>query len=61
MAKEPVTFTVPPGAQAQSCRGCQAVIFWILTSLGNKMPVNADGTSHFATCPDANKFRKPKA
>lgn len=53
------------------CRSCQAPIRWIRTAVGKPMPldfapspngnVRHDGemyTSHFATCPDAKRWRK---
>ncbi|WP_046180362.1 hypothetical protein [Domibacillus tundrae] len=54
------------------CRGCGAEIQWIKTDSGKAMPadmqkqtiITASGqvvngfTSHFATCPQANNFRK---
>lgn len=58
----------------QRCRarGCGALIVWLKTKAGRNMPVNYDGTvialdthyvhgrhtSHFATCPAAEKFRR---
>lgn len=46
------------------CRSCGAPILWCITAKGKKMPVDVptdDGptTSHFATCPEANQWRKP--
>lgn len=41
------------------CRACRAEISFAPTSTGKLMPVDADGTSHFATCPQADRFRKP--
>lgn len=45
-----------------TCRGCGARIEWWDTPNKKKMPfdVNEDGNceSHFATCPDAKRFRK---
>lgn len=57
------------------CRSCDALIVWFRTAAGKRMPVNAETTkptdaehqldlsrhvSHFSTCPDATKFRKPR-
>ena len=52
------------------CRGCGVPIVFLTTHTGARVPVNADSvkpddqafewtrhTSHFATCPDAGKFR----
>jgi hypothetical protein len=60
-------------ANADKCRSCGAEIVWLKTINGKNMPVDAetfeDGdelfepkrhTSHFATCPDAEKFRRKK-
>ena len=55
------------------CRSCGEEIVWLKTDSGKNIPVDADTvadkdaeifdskqmTSHFATCPDANKWRKP--
>lgn len=38
--------------------GCGAEIWWIKTRLGKSAPVNADGASHFGTCPFARNFKK---
>jgi len=42
------------------CRSCGAEIIWEETKIGKKMPINADDgiTPHWATCPEADKFRK---
>lgn len=54
------------------CRSCGEVIVFVPTRSGKMMPVNADTydnsnlfdikkhTAHFATCPDASKFRREK-
>ena len=56
------------------CRSCGEEIVWLDTDSGKKIPVDADTVfdkeatvfdpeqmiSHFATCPDADKWRKPK-
>lgn len=54
---EPLKFEIPEGTEPARCRGCKAVIFWIKTERGRNMPVDPDGTSHFANCPDADRFR----
>lgn len=46
-----------------ACRGCGAAIAWARTPAGKYAPLDPSGTSHFATCPDADRFRralKPK-
>lgn len=53
------------------CRSCRARIIWFETTLGKKMPVDADTVepedeeldlkrhvSHFVTCPSANQHRR---
>jgi hypothetical protein len=57
------------------CRSCQRKIVWLKTSRQKPIPVDADGVNegdvwfdpkngrhvtHFATCPNADKHRKPK-
>lgn len=53
----------------RKCRSCGATIRWGKTTNGRKMPVDfepVDGPDgkqwvpHFATCPDANRWRKDK-
>lgn len=41
-----------------ACGGCGAVIFWFLTPARKRSPHDADGISHFATCPAAANFRR---
>lgn len=71
-----VFFTVPAGTQPAECggRSCRATIYWIVTGNGRRMPVDVDvegghepseqedgqGVSHFASCPDAQQFRRAK-
>jgi len=38
--------------------GCLQEIYWIETEGGRRMPVDPDGTPHWATCPDAGRFKK---
>lgn len=54
------------------CKGCGAEVQWIKTPSGKAMPLNIQKqtvvtlegqvvsgfTSHFATCPNANNFRR---
>ncbi len=57
------------------CRSCGAIIMWMRTKSGKRMPVNYGSIplndpgvfdperghiSHFATCPNADKHRKPR-
>lgn len=43
-----------------TCRSCKAAVLWCVTPAGKRSPVNADGTSHFSTCPQADNWRKPR-
>lgn len=41
------------------CRSCGAPIYFELTKNGKQMPRDADtGESHFATCPQAQQWRR---
>jgi hypothetical protein len=51
-------FDIPKNSPGALCKSCRARVFWIITTKGKKMPCNPDGTSHFATCPDAAQFRR---
>ena len=52
-----IHFGTPPSV----CRGCGAKIYFVSTKKkGVTMPVNPDGETHFATCPEAGKFRKAR-
>lgn len=42
-----------------ACRACGKSIEFVETNSGKLMPVDEDGASHFATCPQADRFRKP--
>lgn len=57
-------FTQPkPGyvfGGTKACSGCGKLIAWWTTPNDKRSPHDADGTSHFATCPKAQRFRKPK-
>jgi len=55
------TWAVPLGWTADNvgqCRSCGATVMWCLTSNGKKAPIDRDGKSHFATCPQADSWRK---
>lgn len=58
--RQPIKFVIPEGTTPANCRSCGARVFWIKTVAGKNMPVDPDGTSHFATCPNAAKHRKAK-
>lgn len=64
----PVRFDVPANAAEKACSTCGKAIVWILRA-GKVSPVDVDsireeldgvrrGTSHFATCPQADQHRK---
>jgi len=53
-----VRYRIPRDADKSSCRGCGATIYWIITESGKRMPVDPDGHSHFASCPEASRFRQ---
>lgn len=58
---EPEAFTVPPGWMLIGlgrCRSCDQAIAWCLTSHDKRAPIDRDGTNHFATCPDADAWRR---
>jgi hypothetical protein len=55
------------------CNSCRKQIIWFKTEAGKNMPVDADTVeagddeldlerhiSHFATCPNADRHRKPR-
>lgn len=42
-----------------NCRSCGAFVRWAThETTGKRMPIDPDGVSHFATCPDADRWRK---
>jgi hypothetical protein len=54
-------WTVPEGYLLLSlgyCKGCGEPIAWALTRMDRRAPLDRDGTSHFATCPVAARFRR---
>ena len=65
-----MTFAIPHTVTPTTCASCRAPIAWVVTAKGKRMPVNwparadADGVrrgeSHFATCPEADAWRKPR-
>jgi hypothetical protein len=56
-ARTEIKYPIPPGAKSSACRGCGAFVYWIRTLTGKTMPVDPDGTSHFATCSKAAEFK----
>lgn len=55
--REPLRFVIPPKTPVRECSSCGAAIYWVVTHRARRMPLDADGTSHFATCPDAAQHR----
>ena len=67
-------FDIPAFTHSSQCRSCKAVVYWVLTPAGKRMPVDCDvdggheptiyepghGVSHFSTCPDRDEWRKPR-
>lgn len=42
-----------------ACRGCGALLTWWKAPHGVMIPMDrGTATAHFATCPDASRFRK---
>lgn len=60
---EILNYDIPAGARPVVCKGegCKQTIYWIETDAGKRMPVNADGSPHWGTCPDAGRFKKGAA
>jgi hypothetical protein len=59
-AQSGLIFEIPPGTPAARCRSCEADVYWVKTKSGKNMPANADGTSHFSTCPSADQHRETR-
>lgn len=54
-------WAVPLGWTADNeghCRSCRAEVLWCITPAGKRAPIDPDGKSHFATCPQADAWRK---
>ena len=45
---------------SRPCRACGAMIYFVRTREGKLNPYTAAGISHFADCPKAAQFQKPK-
>ena len=74
--KRQILFTIPEGSKVTECRNCKAPIVWVTVGATDKkpgklMPVSIrgatknvlgefEGESHFAACPDADRWRKEK-
>jgi hypothetical protein len=37
---------------------CSAPVVWCVTKNMKPIPIDPDGTPHYATCPDRQKFKK---
>lgn len=61
----PTGWAIPLGWRADNqarCRSCSAEVMWCITPAGRRAPVDRDGTSHFATCPQGREWsRKGRA
>jgi hypothetical protein len=60
-AKAFAGWTVPAGFEPDNigrCRSCSELMLWCITPAGKRAPLNRDGTSHFATCPQAAAWRR---
>lgn len=56
-------WVVPSGwtfSNLGTCRTCRAEVAWCRTPAGKPAPVNPDGVSHFATCPQADQHRRSR-
>lgn len=42
---------ISPDHTPRTCKYCPATIYFVTTDTGAKMPCDADGYSHFETCP----------
>lgn len=58
--RAPGVYEIPTGTPQRACNSCRRPIFWIVTPAGARMPVDPDGKTHFATCPNAAAHRKPR-
>jgi hypothetical protein len=72
--RAPNWIPVPHTADRAKCRGCRAVVYWVNTVRGRRMPVDCAvpdgvapvrspaqdgrGVAHFAMCPAAGEFRR---
>jgi hypothetical protein len=58
--KEPKVYSIPDDARFVPCRNgrCGQQITFVITEAGKKMPVNPDGTPHWANCPGVKQFKR---
>ena len=62
-APRKITFAIPRQASPRRCKSCDAQIVFVVTKTGKQLPINyaegaTVGESHFATCPQADMFRR---
>lgn len=57
MSKQ-IKYEIPEGTRPAPCKGCKAWIYWVKTKNGKNMPVDEDGTPHWATCTKAKDFKR---
>jgi hypothetical protein len=48
----------PANSEPTACRSCRRLILFVQTAKGKLMPIDPDGTSHFATCTEPARWRK---
>lgn len=46
------------GEVSRPCRACGKQLTFVRTPQGRLAPYEADGTNHFETCPEAERFRR---
>lgn len=54
---------VPDGYQPDgvgACSTCHQHVLWVHTRTGKRAPLDPDGISHFATCPQADQHRRTR-
>lgn len=59
-ARQWLGWIVPAGytpIRLGACRGCHVQVAWLESLRGRPCPFDRDGISHFATCPEAPRFR----
>ena len=65
VTEQGTSFEIPerwaPDPKQSACRSCESPIVWCKTPAGKRAPVNPDGTSHFSTCPQADRWRRGKS
>jgi len=54
----PEHWTLPAGQTPSHCRSCGAHVIWLVSRNGKASPFNHDGINHFATCAQADRWRK---